>query len=558
MIGCPARVELRKYVTRDGSLGPEQYDWVEAHVEECIACQRMLDELTPEDVPSGTTMPDLAIHGYRVYKFLGSGAFGEVWLAQDLNLPRLVAVKTIRVGAAPDEERRALHALRKDSHLLTQIGHPNVVRVYAWATVGEHHFLVMQYVAGGSLADLLKAEGALDWQRAARYVADVGEGLIEVHKQGIVHRDVKPANILWDPKRDEALLTDFGVGSWLADPASVAGSFAYMAPEAYDGQVAPALDVYSLAATLFHLVTGSQPFPGTRISDYKEQIARGLPDPDTRCGGLPAPLERVIRAGLTASPDRRPGLREFVATLRGALNQLLADTLSVQTDDPRPQGPVALRLNVSRCADGGRYEPVATTHPQPDRLTRDMKRVPRPPDQVRLRTGELVRIEAVADRAGYLTVFNVGPAGHLNMLYPDPLSADRPAPVEAHRPLNISDVEMTPPSGRERLFAVWTRQPLSLQIDQLHNLVELRERGALPPAIGPTSRPAIASASSSRWRSCGPRIGMRWCWSWIMGLEKPSQERTRRRRIHRGVKHHAGTSITCRSAASLLASSWFR
>jgi eukaryotic-like serine/threonine-protein kinase len=119
----------------------------------------------------------------------------------------------------------------------------------------------------------------------------VGEGLLEVHAQGIVHRDVKPANILWEPKKDEAILTDFGVGARLADPATVAGSLPYMAPEAYDGQVSPAHDVYSLASTLFHLVTGSLPFPGTRISDLKEQIARGLPDPDRRCAGLPEPLE---------------------------------------------------------------------------------------------------------------------------------------------------------------------------------------------------------------------------------------------------------------------------
>ena len=492
MNGCPDRVELRKYLTRDGSLGPEQYSSIEAHVEECLACQGMLDDLTPEDVPTGTTMPDLSVHGYRVYKFLGSGAFGEVWLAQDLNLPRVVAVKTLKVGASSAERKRALQALRRDAHLLTQVGHRNIVKVYAWVTVGEQHFLIMQYVAGGSLAELMKKEGPLHWERAARYVADVGEGLLEVHDKEIVHRDVKPANILWEPKRDEALLTDFGVGAWLADPATVAGSLPYMAPEAYDGQVSPAHDVYSLASTLFHLVTGSQPFPGTEISDYKEQIARGLPDLDPRCRALPKPLEQVIRAGLAASPDRRPCLREFVATLRGSLNQLMADTLFVPNAAARPQSPVALRLNVSRRAHGDRYEPVATTHPQPDRLTRDMKRVPKAPDQVRLRTGERVRVEAVADRPGYLTVFNVGPAGNLNLLYPETLSPDAPVRVEGHRPLNISDVELTSPAGRERLFAVWTRQPLSFRLDQLHDLVE-RAKGE-----SPASRPYVATRDMKR------------------------------------------------------------
>ena len=135
---------------------------------------------------------------------------------------------------------------------------------------------------------------------------------------------------------------------------------------------------------------------------------------------------------------------------------------------------------------------MATTHPRPDRLTRDMKRVPKAPDQVCLRTGERVRIEAVTDRAGYLTVFNVGPAGHLNLLYPDPQSADSPAPVVAHRPLNISDVEMTPPAGRERLFAVWTRQPLSLHLDQLRSLVTPANEN--PPA----SRPYVATRDMKR------------------------------------------------------------
>ena len=359
------------------------------------------------------------LHGYRVYKFLGSGAFGEVWLAQDLNLPRVVAVKTLKVGAAADERGRALEALRKDAHLLTQVEHPNVVRVYAWLTVGEQHYLVMQYVAGGSLAELLKAEGPLDWQRAARYVADVGEGLLEVHAQGIVHRDVKPANILWEPKKDEALLDRLRRGGAAGRPgdrrrldplhgprgvrrASVAGA----------RRVQPGRDLLPPGDRL-----GSRS-PASRIADLKEQIRRGLPDPDPRCAGLPEPLERIIRAGLTADPERRPGLKEFVATLAGNVESAHGRYFTMsptgrtdpstevhgagrslrRTDDraePPQPAPVDLRLIVSRQVGPDRFVPVAATHPQPQpgRLTRDMKKVPPPPDQVRLRTGDRVRIE---------------------------------------------------------------------------------------------------------------------------------------------------------------------
>jgi hypothetical protein len=102
-----------------------------------------------------------------------------------------------------------------------------------------------------------------------------------------------------------------------------------------------------------------------------------------------------------------------------------------------------------------------------------MRRVPPAPGQARVRTGERVRIEAVADRDGYLTVFNVGPTGGLNLLFPeDPAQLAAPRPVAAHRPEQVVDVEMTPPAGRERLVAVWTRRPVPLRLEQLPSLAE--------------------------------------------------------------------------------------
>ncbi len=518
MVTCPAREQLHQYLIQDESLSPEQIERIVDHVETCPSCQQLLDGMTDDEVPTGTTMPSLP--GYRVYKYLGAGAYGEVWLAQDLNLPRVVAAKTLKVGTGRRDQCRALDALRRDASLLTDVEHPNIVRVYAWLTVRDHHYLVMQYVSGGSLSDLLKSEGPLDWQRAARYVADVGEGLLEVHARGIVHRDVKPANILWDPRRDEALLTDFGIAARLTDPANVAGSIPYMAPEALDGRVSPSLDVYSLAATFFHLVTGSAPFPSTRLGDLKEEIGRGLPDPDPRCVRLPEPLERIIRAGLAADPERRPSLKDFVSRLRGTLNQLLVDTFTMSwphsgsvpstelspgagskppsqpPTEPEPRGPapVDLRLIVSRQAGPHHFVPVAATHPQQPsgHLTRDMKKVPPSPDQIRLRTGDRVRVEVSASRQGFLTVFNIGPAGTLNLLYPE-ADAENPAnQIAANQPLHIVDVEMTPPTGRERLFAVWTRHPLALRLDQLHSLLERKEGDS------PASRPYVATRDMRR------------------------------------------------------------
>jgi len=123
-----------------------------------------------------------------------------------------------------------------------------------------------------------------------------------------------------------------------------------------------------------------------------------------------------------------------------------------------------------------------------------MKKVPPSPDQVRLHTGDRVRIEVSASHPGFLTVFNVGPTGTLNLLYPDgdPQPASPPRPIEPNRPLHIVDVEMTSPAGRERLFAVWTRQPLSLRLDQLHSLVKRKNEDS------PASRPYVATRDMKR------------------------------------------------------------
>jgi serine/threonine protein kinase len=432
---------------------------------------------------AGETWPDPFPTEFRVQRLLGSGSFGEVWLADDLHLGRPVALKMLRV---PDPSAaRALAVLRNDARLLATMRHPNIVQVYAWrqapAPDGERPCLVLQYVAGGSLADLVEANGPLSWLLAGRYIADVAEGLGHVHARGVIHRDVKPGNILWDPEADEALLTDFGVSARLVDASGMAGTLPYMAPEAFRNRVTPASDVYSLAATFFRLVTGTVPFPAGTIDDLLRQIERGLPNPDPRCTGLPAPLERLTRVALAAEPERRPALSEFAAELRGTLNRLLADSLTLHPTAAPHAPPVDLRLIVSRQVGASRFEPVASTSPQPERFLRDLRRVPQSPDQVRLRLGDRVRLEVRADRAGFVVVFNVGPTGNLNLLYPMESAGGETPRVEAHRPLHILDVELTPPAGRERLIAIWSREPLPLRLEELRSPAESGEL----PATGP-------------------------------------------------------------------------
>lgn len=427
--------------------------------------------------PLAETLPDPFPGEFRVRRLLGAGGFGQVWLADDLRLRRPVALKALPRPRWSENHRDGLTALHREATLLAALDHRHIVKVHAWRESRGNHYLVLQYVAGGSLAARLRKEGPLAWPLAARYIADIGEGLLEVHRRGIVHRDVKPANILWDPEADEALLTDFGVSARLTDGGTTGGTPYYMALEAFEGHVSPALDVYGLAASLFCLVTGTVPFQARTIDDLRCQITSGLPKPDPRCAGLPEPLERVLRAGLAAAPEDRPALGEFVRTLRGSLNLLLADSLNLAARQGQRSACVDLRLMVRRLRQDRSLEPVATTHPQPESFLRDLKRVPQAPDQVRLRTGDRIRIEVAADRPGYITVINVGPTGNLNLLYPAEWHVAAPAPLEAHRLLHILDVELTPPTGRERLVALWSREPLPLRLEEL---LSLAERGQVP------------------------------------------------------------------------------
>ena len=386
---------------------------------------------------------------FRLVRELGRGAFGVVWLAEDLSpLRRNVALKFVRGTAG--RGRLALDLLRHEARLLASFSHPHIVRVYAWRQPLGANFpcLVLQYVAGGSLKGRVERAGPLRWDIATRYTTDIAEGLAAMHARGVVHRDVKPDNLLHDPDNDEALLTDLGIAARLTDPASEGGTPYFTAPEGFDGVLSPALDVYSLAASLFWLVTGHHAFDGESRASLRRAIEAGLPTRDPRFAGVPTTLERHIRAGLRADANERPSLDVFAHDLRASLNLLMADRLAP------PTSAVDLRLSVYRVTPSGVDVLLAATAGETEILPREGRTVPAIPDRVTLHTGDRVRVSVVADRPGYLVVFNVGPTGRLNLILP-PTPNDRPMPP--------MDVELTPPAGRERLVALWTQNPLRLE-----------------------------------------------------------------------------------------------
>ncbi|PRY63619.1 serine/threonine protein kinase [Knoellia remsis] len=241
---------------------------------------------------------------YEVLRAVGKGGMGTVWLCRDTVLEREVAVK--RIGALPGEPAAAARAMR-EARIAASLNHPNAVAVFDVVDEDEAHWLVMEYVDGRSLAELVRDEGALPPDRVASMGAALARALARAHERGIVHRDLKPGNILVH-RSGTPKVSDFGIARMTADPALtltgyMTGTPGYLSPElARGGNPTPASDVWALGATLFHAVEGQSPFrshdnPLAILQDILNERAR----PMERAGRL-AP---AIRSMMDPDPQTR-------------------------------------------------------------------------------------------------------------------------------------------------------------------------------------------------------------------------------------------------------------
>lgn len=200
---------------------------------------------------------------YSLDREVGRGGMGAVWLGRDEVLGRAVAMK--RIGMTPGADSPDLQRAEREARLAARLSHPHVVAVFDLVEEGPDHWLVMEYVEGPTFAQLIRDRGALDPAQAAVLVGQAADGLAAAHAAGIVHRDVKPSNILVTHD-GQVKLSDFGIARAEADPALtqtglVTGSPAYLAPEVASGRTATdASDVWSLGATLFHALSGHPPY----------------------------------------------------------------------------------------------------------------------------------------------------------------------------------------------------------------------------------------------------------------------------------------------------------
>jgi serine/threonine protein kinase len=262
--------------------------------------------------------------GFRIERMLGHGGMGIVYLATELRLDRQVALKVIRADLAGDDNFRA--RFRSESRTAASVEDPRVVTVFG---AGENKGLLyvsMRFVPGRDLGRLVDADGALSPGDAARLIAQVADGLDAVHAAGLVHRDVKPHNVIVDEEGD-AHLTDFGLAkamgatTGLTATGQVIGTVDYMAPEQIEARRVDArTDVYALGGVLFHAITGGVPF-AERESSAKMWAHVNEPPPSVG-GGRAGVLDPVIRRAMAKDPaDRFPSAGDFgraaVAATRG-------------------------------------------------------------------------------------------------------------------------------------------------------------------------------------------------------------------------------------------------
>jgi serine/threonine protein kinase len=279
---------------------------------------------------------------YILIRPIGQGATGTVWRGVDRASGEPVAVKLLHESLL--RQPKLVTRFVQERTILLMLRHRNVVRVRDLFSVGESLGLVMDLVPGGSLREHLRTHGTVAAGEAARLASQVAAALAEAHELGVIHRDLKPDNILLQTENDrlETRLTDFGIARVLNTPAlttpnAVVGTPHYMSPEAFHGTAAsPAADVYALGILLYEMVCGRPPYDSDTVADLMRRHLEGEPE---RRPGIPDALWTTIRSCLERKPRLRPTAAELVAELEGVARSVAGAPALPPDPEPAPQPP---------------------------------------------------------------------------------------------------------------------------------------------------------------------------------------------------------------------------
>ncbi len=277
---------------------------------------------------------------YRILSHLGSGGFGSVYLAEDIWIDKKVALKV------PHKQHLDFSEMLKEPRLLASMSHPNIVTMLTAERVDDVFFIVLEYVPGETLEQLIMREGALDVTRALDFTCQICNAVDHAHRAGVLHRDLRPGNMLVS-QTGMLKVTDFGTSRYLESAAhgtTVIGSPPYMAPEQFQGKAVFASDVYSVGVTMYQMLTGDLPYQTPAPADL-EKLMRGelVVAPRVKNGRIPKAIHDIVLRALSADVMRR--------YQRAA--DLLEDVLATRPAAVKGRRPGARAASVSRVTPAG-------------------------------------------------------------------------------------------------------------------------------------------------------------------------------------------------------------
>ena len=258
---------------------------------------------------------------YTIVERIAIGGMGAVYRATDNRLGRSVALKLLKDGLAHDP--RFVERFRREARSAAGLTHPNIAGVFDYGEEGGHHFIVMELADGRDLARVLLDEGPLSVERALKIAAATADALGHAHRMGVVHRDVKPANILVD-EHDRVKVTDFGIAraagdSTITQTGTILGTAFYLSPEQASGDnLGPHSDVYSLGVVLYEMLTGAVPFTAdSPVSVAMKHLNEEVPAPSWLKPGVSQEVDELVTSATSKDPSTRPSDgSEYAARIR--------------------------------------------------------------------------------------------------------------------------------------------------------------------------------------------------------------------------------------------------
>ena len=260
---------------------------------------------------------------YEILERIGTGGMAIVYKAKCHRLNRLVAIKILKSDLAQNEEfRRRFNA---ESQAVAQLSHPNIVSVYDVSRGGDMEYIVMELIDGITLKQYMEKRGQLNWRESLHFITQIMRGLSHAHSRGIIHRDIKPQNIIIS-KEGKVKVTDFGIAkvasSSTINSSSTMGSVHYISPEqARGGYSDERSDIYSLGITIFEMLTGTVPFDGdSTVAVAVQHIQDEIPAPSTVAADIPVSIDKIVLKCTQKKPDRRyQSAAELITDLKKSL-----------------------------------------------------------------------------------------------------------------------------------------------------------------------------------------------------------------------------------------------